>query len=463
VSQAVSRGRVADDWPNTTRALPWLLAGFAVMLYLVPFDAIDLPVALPVDAKLDRFVLAGIAAIWIGGVAVGATRGTQRRAGLIDVAVLGFVIVAVLSVALNLGTVANIDLTELGVKRLALLLAYVTFFYMVVTIMRPSEVNAFAALIVGLACVTAIGTIWEYRTDSNIFYTVAKMLPAVDVADPLSDPDFGRQNVIGPTGHGLALTTLLALALPFAVTGLWRAPDVWRKLLFGCAAAILIAGAFATLRKSSLVVPGVALLVLLAQYPRGILRLIPLALAVVTVSQVAAPGAIARTKAQFTGGFASANTTQGRTDDYTAIMPDVLSYPALGRGYGTYDPDSFRILDNDYLGLLVEVGVVGVLAYVAMWLIAAGVAYRASRHAPPELQPAALAVVAGCVAFGVSTALYDVLSYPHATYLFFLLAGMAAVLRSPAAVAAPAGRRRLPAGSRWHGIGRAGTASGIGS
>ena len=59
----------SDDWPHTTRMLPWASAAFVVMLFLVPFDAIDLPVSLPLSSTPDRplliaLVTAVAAAAW---------------------------------------------------------------------------------------------------------------------------------------------------------------------------------------------------------------------------------------------------------------------------------------------------------------------------------------------------------------------------------------------------------------
>ncbi len=58
------RGRL-DDWPRTTRVLPWLLAGFIAMLWLVPFNTIQLAVSMPVDLKLDRLVLPFVVLAWV--------------------------------------------------------------------------------------------------------------------------------------------------------------------------------------------------------------------------------------------------------------------------------------------------------------------------------------------------------------------------------------------------------------
>jgi hypothetical protein len=39
----------AGDWPRTTRVLPWMIAAFIAMLWLVPFNQIALAASLPID------------------------------------------------------------------------------------------------------------------------------------------------------------------------------------------------------------------------------------------------------------------------------------------------------------------------------------------------------------------------------------------------------------------------------
>ena len=45
--------------------MPWIVAGFLAMVWLLPFDAIELPVHLPLDAKLDRLLLLLVGALWV--------------------------------------------------------------------------------------------------------------------------------------------------------------------------------------------------------------------------------------------------------------------------------------------------------------------------------------------------------------------------------------------------------------
>lgn len=123
----------------------------------------------------------------------------------------------------------------------------------------------------------------------------------------------------------------------------------------------------------------------------------------------------------------------GRTSDYPAIVPDLLSDPALGRGYGTLEPiraDTYRILDNGYLGQVYQVGALGLAAFLALILTPLIVVRSVFRSDHPLRGPPALAAGASCLAFGVSTALYDILSFGEAPYLFLFVAGVCTVAAS---------------------------------
>ena len=90
---------------------------------------------------------------------------------------------------------------------------------------------------------------------------------------------------------------------------------------------------------------------------------------------------------------------------------------------------NYRILDNQYLGTLFQVGVIGLISYLAIvvfgMVTAHGVIRRAGVRAPP-----ALAASAGCAAFGLLSATYDAAAFPQAVYSFLFVAGMVAALGS---------------------------------
>ena len=168
---ARSADAATDVWPHTSRALPWSLAAFLVMLMLVPFHAIALPIALPLDATLDRFMLAGIASLWLAALLiVGGPSSPRVRLTGMHAAVGGLFCVAILSLVVNNSVLINLGELQVSVKQVALLASYGLFFCLVSSIVRPAEVPRFISLMVGLAAVLSITTILEYRLEINPFY-----------------------------------------------------------------------------------------------------------------------------------------------------------------------------------------------------------------------------------------------------------------------------------------------------
>jgi polysaccharide biosynthesis protein PslJ len=419
-----------DAWPHTTRVLPWLLAGFLVMLWLVPFDSASLPVNLPFESKLDRVVIIVIAFVWLAALLVGGRSMPKLRSSPLNWAVGGFLVAAVTSILVNASQLVNLDELSLSVKKLALLLGYVLFYFLVTSILRPSEVRAFVTLVIGLACITAIGTIVEYRTGFNVFFDWgAKILGPVGLAldpQPPDDP-FGRASITGPTQHGLVVALMLTIAFALCLTRLVE-PTQRRRWLVAVAAIIILAGAFATQRKSALVVPVAVVGAMVAIRPRQAMRLAPVGVAMALAMPIVAPGALGSIRNQlFTSDVAQSNSTTGRTQDYAAVKPDVAAHPTFGRGYGSYDPHKYRIIDNQYIGLAIETGFVGVAAYLLLLLGVVVAARPAMRSGDPDRGPPALAAACAAVAVGVAAALFDVFAYPQVPYLFLFAAALAVV------------------------------------
>ena len=95
-------------------------------------------------------------------------------------------------------------------------------------------------------------------------------------------------------------------------------------------------------------------------------------------------------------------------------MQMVDTRPILGVGPGNYTaPDALHILDNQYLGSLVTLGIVGIVATLAYFLlpgIAGVLAARAAAH--PALRSLAGAVAAGTLVAAVCSSTFDSLSFP---------------------------------------------------
>jgi O-antigen ligase len=434
----------SDDWPHTNRVLPWALAGFMVMLFLTPFDAIDLPVSLPLSSTLDRPLLVALATLWLLTLAIvsGAAR-PRVKLTRVHFAVLAFLGVCCLGVALNGGALASMDEISLVVKKLALLVSYILFFFVVASVIRPREVPRYAALMVALGVIVAIATVVEYRMHYNVFYSLwGKLLP-ITIPSDLDAPDsIGRLTVYGPTNQPLELAALLAMVLPFAVIGSIDAATRRRRLLYTIAIGLLLAGGLATSRKTSIVAPVGAILLLVVYRPRTIVRsLLGLALVLGVLVHFTSPGALGSVLTQLEPGHVNnVLSTTDRTARYDAVRPDILSNPLLGRGYESYDPHKYRILDNEYLGLLITTGLLGILAYLAIFATMMSAAHRTIRGPDPRRASLALAAFAAVGVIALSSGLFDVLSFPHVPYLLFFIGAMIVALREHSPASQPVRR-----------------------
>lgn len=429
-SEGVPARPVRDaDWPHTKRLLPWALVGFLGLIWFVPFDSILLPLGLPVDGTLDRPLLVLLIAIWFVSTGVSGSE-PRGRAGAVHWALAAFGVIAVLSVLLHAGTLVRLGQLEVSIKKLALLASYGAFFALAVSVIRPSEVPKLVKLLIAMASVTAVGVLLESRFGINPFHDwIGPLFPGYARPEAIGAIDsIGRKEVLGPAVLPLTVAVMLTMALPYATMGMAESGGR-RRALYAIATALLWAGALATSKKTSIVAPAVCLLVLTAYRPRAMVKLAPFGVVLIAMVHLAAPGAFGSVVEQFMpGSFEKVNTTQDRVHDYQAITPDLASHPLLGRGYESYDQKQHRILDNQYLTLAIGVGLIGVLAYLAIFASAFLMAHRAARSGDPRRAPPAIASAAAIAAAAVTGALLDFLSMPQLPYLFCFIAALAVVM-----------------------------------
>jgi hypothetical protein len=423
-----TRAATSDDWPNTSRLLPWGLAVFLAIVFIVPFDSVSLPVSLPLGAKLDRPLLMLLVAIWL--LSLSQWTGVSRlRMSPVHWAFLVFFLVAVTSLVLDGSTIVMLNELDLAVRKLALLVSYVLLFAIVASSVKPTEVRNFTILMLGLGCVTAIGALIEYRTGFNMFYSgIETILPTQHPVELHAIDSIGRKSIVGPTVHPLAVAMMLSLLLPFALLGLHTSPDRRRRILYALAAGLMIAAAMATQRKTSVVAPAVGMLAVLAYRPRAALQLVPVALVMMVLIHLVAPGALGSVKDQLMpSNLFGVLSTKDRQSDYGAIKPDVAKHPVLGRGYESYDQKKYRILDNQYLSLIIGTGILGVLAYLSIFGAICFLAHRVARSDDPDHAPIAIAAIAAMASVVAGSALMDTLALPQLAYLICFIAGLVVV------------------------------------
>ena len=421
---------VNDSWPHTRRVLPWLIAAFLVMVFWVPFDSITLPVSLPINSDLDRFVVGGIFLVWLI-VLLGRPNAVTFRRSPLNTAIFGFLAAAFASLVVNLPQLAWDGELSLSLKELSLIISYLVMFYVIATSVRPSEIAAYSKLLVLLALGTAAGTIYQYLSGTNPFFVIAKAVfvgahvqSSAAAVEALTGPGT-RPSITGPALHGLADATLIATAVPFCVCFASAARNRRDKVGWWIAMVILVTGCLATGRKTALVVVACAFLVLILYEPGRYYRYIWTPFIAAGCLFIIAPHAIEKLFREVSND--SSSSTASRTADYAPALPDIYSHLLVGRGYGSYDQFKYRILDDQMLNWLITIGVVGAGAYVLMIVSSVITVHRVARR-PRRLEDRLMqAVAAAGVGYLSTNFTYDTFGFRQAPYSFFIVAAFGVV------------------------------------
>jgi O-antigen ligase len=131
-------------------------------------------------------------------------------------------------------------------------------------------------------------------------------------------------------------------------------------------------------------------------------------------------------------GFVLKLFTQGTGDDsllHRTLARQVAyalinAHPLFGMGLGSYDTTRFPILDNQYLGVLVETGIVGLLGFLCYLGTAAWAAFaRSSGH-----RDLGAALGASIVAYAVINLILDTAGFLQISALAAILVGLTGAL-----------------------------------
>jgi O-antigen ligase len=229
----------------------------------------------------------------------------------------------------------------------------------------------------------------------------------------------------GTTNHPIEFGMVCAMAVSLAVHYLFQARErgepVRRWVVCLCLVGL---GAMLSLSRTAilgLVTTGVVLAITL---PRE--RKLPVLAVGGTFFMLASaviPGLFGTLRGMFSN-IGSDPSVKARTADYTDAWQQVYLHPIAGRGFGTYLPDKYSILDNQYLLTLIENGYLGLFAMIGLFLAGCYAAIRARRlSADPALRGIAACLICGILIGAVGAATFDLLSFGVATGVLFVLIG----------------------------------------
>jgi len=251
------------------------------------------------------------------------------------------------------------------------------------------------------------------------------LLPGLTVGDSY-DSVASRAGIIRPVAtatHPLEYALVLSMALPVAlVLALY---DTKRPFLARWSPPSIIALALALSSSRSayvgIVVALVALLPALDRVGRWVVAVG--AIGVLGAAYFAAPRVITNLAYLFLS-VGDDDSAASRTSGFAFAGDFLATSPVVGRGFGTLLP-MYRIFDNQYLQLVLEIGILGVAAFVGLILTAATVCLAARRRLDdPLLRGIGAALASSLLAIATLIGLFDALSFPQAAGSLFMIVGL---------------------------------------
>lgn len=279
-------------------------------------------------------------------------------------------------------------------------------------------------IVIGGTAMAAIG-ITQFLTGFDV--TKYIVIPGLVRQSALSD-QLSRNGLHRPSAtaaHPLEFAAVLGMCLPLAVHQARHAPPGLRGRRW-LQVALIAAALPLTVSRSAFLVIAVAAFVLIPTWPKRERRV---AYVVILISSVGlwltVPGLLGTIRDLFLAvGSGTDSSAVSRSSAFASALPFIRQHPWLGRGFGTFLPQTYFFTDDQYLNSAVEIGIVGLLAIVALfitgWIEARNIRRLA---ADPSDRDLAQCLAAAIATSAVSFSTFDALSFAMAAGLTFLLLG----------------------------------------
>jgi hypothetical protein len=406
----------------------WLMALLVGSILFVPAQIYTLPVSLPFELDVYRLVLVCLLTLWAFALLSASPHGL-RSTGLEGPLIL-FSCAVVASLVSNL---SRVDLYQGEVvKTVAIFVSLALTLYLTVSVVDKLEVaeTLLRILVLGGATLGVLAVI-ESRVGLNPFQNLDDYLPFLQAApfEFMLEQRGSHFRASASAEHPIALGALLALLAPISAALAVRTQKALWWLALGC----LVVGAVSTVSRTAvlMLVAGFALLCALRWDESK--RFVPLAFVVLALTHFAVPGTLGTLRQGLAPSFLVADQQTsaeslragGRLTDLHPSYEEFRAKPWFGYGAGTRivygERVNSRILDNQWLASLLEIGLVGAIALA--WLFARFITRlaRVSAGAAPGDATLLAALAASAFAYAVGMMFFDAFSFVQVTLVMVLL------------------------------------------
>jgi O-Antigen ligase len=416
----------------------WLVGLFLLVVLFIPPRRYEVPAGLPFELDPYRLVVAGLLVVWLLS-ALSQEEMRLRSSGLVG-PLLIFGLAVAGSLAANLHRVSAYETNV--VKLLSVLVGYFLVFFLLVNVLRTRQSceSALRVLVLGGA-ILAVLAIVERKTGWSPFTDLNHYIPFIqpsanDQLDATGAVDVERGfRAVGSAEHPIALGALLAMLAPIAAAlAVVRRQAIWLACLL-----LIVMGSFASnSRTPVLMLFAWALMFTILRW-KDAKRFVPFALVAFAMIHLVMPGALGALRSTFDPSRILAEQSArpdsrlaaGRIADLGPSFEEFRQKPVFGYGFGTRistGPEAnTRLLDNQWLGTLLDTGLVGVIGFG--WLLGRYIVRMSSASRSTGEDGIVLAALASAVfAYAVSMFTFDALSFTQVTLVLFVLLAIGSAL-----------------------------------
>jgi O-Antigen ligase len=429
----------------------------AAVIMFVPARRYAIPIPLPFQLEPYRLVLVIVLIALI--VALIAKPEVHWRPVAFGWPIAIFLATVLVSFIVNGMDLANAGLVETSLGGIGQFLLMLSVFFCFRQLLRSErDVMLLITFITWAGVVVSFFAVIERVSRVNVFYMLANVLPLTLLREEGDVSRAGINRAFGSAQHPIALAVALCILVPLAIYlaqyAAWPVNAINRKLVYAGATIMLFGGVLAAISRTAVVVLGVMFLVTLVFHPRVATALFALAFPVVLLAAVVLPKVFESMVLSFldidslvASQYTSAGMGgAGRLADLEPAMREVAQHPFFGSGFGGRivigDEANSFILDNQFLGTLMETGALGVVGLAAFLLVPPIMLLRFAFTQAAERRHAALALTIAVAISGYIAAIffYDAFGFFQTFFILCMLLAVGAWLltEAPRRVAAAA-------------------------
>jgi hypothetical protein len=417
------------------RLLTWpaLLTAIVLVIVFIPIKYYELPAALPIALEPYRVLVGVVALLWVAALLIDG-RFRLRKTGVVDAPLAAFVLAILASELVNLDRVSAVEPNL--VKKLLFFATYFVLIYLVASVVATYvDIEIVLRVLVASAAVVALFALVESRTGANPFHELERVIPVLKETTEREQLERGAVRAVGSAQHPIALGAALVMVIPLSLA----LAITKRQLRWWLALLALTLGAFGTVSRTALMMLAVIALVFLWLRPRQTRKFLWIAIIPALVAvHFALPGTLGAFRKSFETehlitASQEAEVGSGRLATLgPALRTEFMPNPLLGEGFGTRvtTPDEHvkepnaPILDDQWLGILLETGILGAAALAWLFLRFIRRLGRLARHDDSPLGWMLGAIAASVAAYAVSMLTFDAFSFVQVTFLMFILVGL---------------------------------------